>query len=78
MPPEKIHILDCLGLYCPQPVFKTRIKLDTLEVGDLLEVIADDPTVEQDIPRLIQRLGHELVSRKEDDGVYHFRIKKTH
>ena len=35
--------LDCVGLYCPEPVFRTRQEIDKLEVGEVLEVLADDP-----------------------------------
>ena len=68
--------LDCLGLYCPEPVFRTRQEIDKLAVGEVLEVIADDPAAEEDIKRLVKRLGHQLLSlRKENDG-FHFFIKK--
>jgi len=39
--------LDCLGLYCPEPVFRTRIEIDKLDVGQVLEVTADDPAAEE-------------------------------
>lgn len=68
--------LDCVGLFCPEPVFRTRQEIDKLEVGEILEVIADDPAAEEDIPRLVKRLGLELVEiRKENDEI-HFIIKK--
>jgi TusA-related sulfurtransferase len=54
--------LDCLGLYCPEPVFKTRMELDEMKVGQTLEVLADDPAAESDIKSLVQNLGQELVS----------------
>jgi TusA-related sulfurtransferase len=54
--------LDCLGLYCPEPVFKTRMELDELKVGETLEVLADDPAAESDIRSLVKNLEQELVS----------------
>jgi TusA-related sulfurtransferase len=54
--------LDCLGLYCPEPVFKTRMELDEMKVGETLEVLADDPAAESDIRSLVQNLEQELVS----------------
>lgn len=68
--------LDCVGLYCPQPLLQTREKLDELEVGQNLEVLADDPASEEDIKRLVKRLGHELVSFAKHGDVNHFIIKK--
>lgn len=62
--------LDCLGLYCPEPVFKTRLELDELKIGETLEVSADDPAAESDIRSLVKNLGQELLSvSKEGDAV---------
>lgn len=72
--PDKI--LDCLGLYCPEPVFRTRLALDEIKKGQTLEVIADDPAAEEDIKRLVKRLGHEVLSLESDDDQVKFLIKK--
>jgi TusA-related sulfurtransferase len=69
--------LDCLGLYCPEPVFKTRIELDELNVGEVLEVIADDPAAEEDIRSLVKNLGQELVEVKKDGNTVHLLVKKV-
>lgn len=78
MPPQKKpdRELDCLGLYCPEPVFRTRQEIDKLAADQVLEVIADDPAAEEDIKRLVKRLGHQLELRKEKDR-FHFLIKKV-
>ncbi|MFA5365342.1 MAG: sulfurtransferase TusA family protein [Candidatus Bathyarchaeia archaeon] len=68
--------LDCVGLFCPEPVFRTRQELDNLEVGQVLEVVADDPAAEEDIPRMVKRLGHKLIEMYNQDGEFHFVIKK--
>jgi tRNA 2-thiouridine synthesizing protein A len=62
--------LDCLGLYCPEPVFKTRLELDEMKVGETLEVLADDPAAESDIKSLVKNLGQEMVDiTKKGDAV---------
>lgn len=53
--------LDCVGFYCPEPVFRTRIELDKMRVGEVLKVIADDPAAEADLKSLVKNLGQELV-----------------
>jgi len=68
--------LDCVGLYCPEPVFRTRQEIDKLEVDKILEVIADDPASEEDIPRLVKRLGHQLLELRKEKDQFHFIIKK--
>ncbi|BCV22066.1 sulfurtransferase TusA family protein [Moorella sp. Hama-1] len=68
--------LDCLGLYCPQPLLQTREKLDELEVGQTLELFADDPAAEEDIKRFVKRTGHELIQFDKQGEINHFIIKK--
>ena len=68
--------LDCTGLYCPEPVFKTRIELDRIEIGEVLEVLADDPAAEEDIKSLVKRLNYELLSFSKNNDVFRFLIKK--
>ena len=68
--------LDCIGLYCPEPVFRMRLALDDLQVGQVLEVTADDPAAEEDIKRLVRRLGHEILELESDGGEVRFLIKK--
>jgi tRNA 2-thiouridine synthesizing protein A len=68
--------LDCVGLFCPEPVFRTRQELDKLDVGEVLEVIADDPAAEEDIPRLVKRLEQQLVEMHKEKDQFHFIIKK--
>ena len=70
------RILDCLGLFCPEPIYRTRMELDKLKKGQILEVIADDPAAEGDITSLVKRLNlHLLEIRKEKEEV-HLLIKK--
>jgi len=69
--------LDCLGLYCPEPVFRTRQEIDKLAVGQVLEVIADDPAAEEDIKRLVERLGHQLLELRKENDRFHFLIRKV-
>ena len=68
--------IDCEGLFCPEPVFKTRIKLDEMEIGATLEVIADDPAAKADIKSLVKNLGHKILSVKEEDELVTIMIKK--
>jgi len=68
--------LDCLGLYCPEPVFKTRMELDELNVGEVLEVLADDPAAEEDIRSLVKHLGQEILDVKKEGNTVRLLIKK--
>jgi len=69
--------LDCIGLYCPEPVFKTRMELDELKVGETLEVLADDPAAESDIRSLVKNLEQELISASKEGNTVRIVIKKV-
>jgi TusA-related sulfurtransferase len=69
--------LDCIGLYCPEPVFRARQELDKLAVGQVLELIADDPAAETDIPSLVKRIEYQLLKVWKESSQIHFLIKKV-
>lgn len=69
-------ILDAKGLSCPMPVIKTKKALETVESGQILEVIATDPASKTDIPALLGRLGHDLIEIREEGGEIHYFIRK--
>jgi len=70
------EVLDCIGLYCPEPVYRTRLELDNMQVGQILEVNADDPAAETDIPSLVKRLGHQLLSTSKEGNSIRLLIRK--
>ena len=69
--------LDCLGLYCPEPVFRTRVELDNMRIGEIMEVLADDPAAEADIRSLVKRLEQEIVDVRKDGNTVRILIKKV-
>jgi tRNA 2-thiouridine synthesizing protein A len=69
--------LDCVGLYCPVPIFETRKKIDSMEEGQVLKMTADDPGSKPDIESWARSTGNELLKVEEDDGVFTFYIRKT-
>ena len=69
--------LDCLGLFCPEPVFRTRMKLDEMEVGETLQVIADDPAAKADLESLAENLGYQVLEIIQEGDVTKITIKKV-
>ena len=69
--------LDATGLFCPEPVFRTKIEIEKMQVGETIIVSADDPAAEDDISRWVNRNGHELVNMTKDGDVITFQIKKV-
>ncbi|MGM3387580.1 sulfurtransferase TusA [Stutzerimonas stutzeri] len=69
-------VLDASGLNCPEPVMMLHNKVRALAGGELLKVIATDPSTQRDIPKFCVFLGHELVDQQADEGTYLYWIRK--
>jgi tRNA 2-thiouridine synthesizing protein A len=71
------HNLDCIGLYCPMPIVKTAEKMKQLNHGEILEVLADDKGIKQDMPAWCKVTGNECLGIEEENGQYKVYVKKT-
>ena len=69
--------IDCLGLFCPMPILKTREAVKQLASGQVLEMISDDPASEADIRSWSAKTGHQLLTTERDGPVFRFLIRKT-
>ncbi len=69
--------LDCLGLFCPMPIVKTREAVKSMAVGQVLEMVSDDPASDADMKSWARRTGNELVAVTKDGSVYRFLVRKT-
>ncbi|MBE3045016.1 sulfurtransferase TusA family protein [Candidatus Bathyarchaeota archaeon] len=75
--PQPAKTLDCIGLYCPVPVLRTREEISLIPIGQVLEVLADDPASESDIRSWAKHAGQELISIEKVKDGFRFLIKRT-
>lgn len=68
--------LDCLGLYCPMPIARTKEEIEKIEVGQVLKVEADDPGAEEDIIRWAKRAGQQVLKFEKSGSTMTFWIKR--
>lgn len=68
--------LDARGLQCPMPVVKSKKAIDSLQPGQILEVLATDPGSKADFAAWTRSTGHELVSSSEEGGLFTYLIRK--
>ncbi len=73
--PDVVH--DVTGTYCPVPVAETAKQIKEMEIGQVLELIADDPGVVEDIPAWCKSTGQEFLGMYEEDGEYHLFVRKV-
>lgn len=69
--------LDCIGLYCPMPIHNTAKKLKELKPGQVLEVLADDEGIKEDMPAWCKTTGNELLGIEEKNGEYKAYVRKA-
>ncbi len=69
--------IDCIGLFCPIPIVRTREAIRELAVGEVLEMLSDDPASDADMKSWSRRTGHELLEIVKNGAVYHFFVRKT-
>lgn len=46
-------------------------------VGDVIEMVATDPSTVRDVPKFCMFLGHELMSQRVEDKKYFYCIRKN-
>lgn len=69
--------IDCIGLFCPIPIVNTQAAIRELAVGQVLEMLSDDPSSEPDMKSWARRTGHNLIEISKNGAVYRFLVRKT-
>ena len=60
--------IDARGLKCPQPILKITASAIKMKAGDIIEIIADCSTFENDLRDWCQRSKKMLMWVKEETG----------
>ncbi|MEX1237018.1 MAG: sulfurtransferase TusA [Pseudomonadales bacterium] len=68
--------VDAKGLRCPEPLMVVRNRMMDMASGQVIKVIATDPSTSWDFPNFCKFLGHELVQEESGDGIYTYWIRK--
>jgi TusA-related sulfurtransferase len=69
--------LDCYGLMCPMPIIKTSQQLKKMKPGQVLEVVASDKGIKQDMPAWCKTTGNECLAIEENGEDIKVYVKKT-
>lgn len=68
--------LDCKGLLCPLPVYKTAQTIARLSEGQVLKVECTDPGSLADFPAFARQRKHTLLAAEDRNGVQVFYLRK--
>ncbi len=73
---EILDSLDLKGVACPFNYVQAKIRLETMELGQLLEVTIDDGEPIENVPKSLTNDGHEIVDTKKVGQHYRLTIRK--
>ena len=68
--------LDVRGMYCPGPVMEVAKAIKTINVGDVLEVLATDPAARPDIEAWARRTGNQVLEAVQENGYVRILVKR--
>lgn len=68
--------LDLRGVICPYNFVKTKLKLETLEQGQVLSVLLDDGDPIRNVPRSVENEGHTVLSQERVDQAFRVLIRR--
>lgn len=69
--------LDLRGVMCPINFVKTKLKLEMMDAGEVLEVILDSGEPIQNVPKSIKEEGHKILEVKREDGYFRLKVQKS-
>jgi TusA-related sulfurtransferase len=70
--------LDATGTLCPIPIIWTADRIKRLNVGDVLEVLATDEAILDDLPAWCRATGHEFLGFDNELPIYRGYARRSH
>ncbi len=74
---QPVLTLDTYGLLCPVPIMKTAAAIKEISAGEVLEVLADDPQILEDMPAWCASNGHALLDTIEEDEEFRLYVRRV-
>ncbi|MBC7091392.1 MAG: sulfurtransferase TusA family protein [Nitrososphaeria archaeon] len=75
--PNGEYLLDLKGTVCPYPVLYTKMTLEKLKAGEILQVVIDNPPSLETVPASVKASGNEVLEIREiEPAVWIIRIRR--
>lgn len=69
--------VDITDVVCPVTFVKTKVALEELEEGEILQVHLNDGEAVQNVPRSVKDEGHKVLKLQDNgDGTYELYVRK--
>lgn len=73
---EVTKVIDLRGMGCPWAILKAKSQLITMEPGEVLEVLSEDPMMIKDFPKVLGKRGHQLIQIKDKLEFSHLFVRR--
>jgi TusA-related sulfurtransferase len=70
-------VQDSIGQLCPMPIAYMAKNMRTMEVGQVLEIRADDDGAHADIPAWCGQTGNQFLGKEDAGDHFKYFVKKT-
>lgn len=70
-------VIDCSGMLCPKPVIETSRAIKSVEVGQVLKMIATDPGAPPDMEAWSRQTGHKLLDWHQENNAFVFHFERA-
>jgi len=70
-------VVDARNTFCPGPLMELISNMKQVEVGDVIELLSTDEGTASDVPEWVNKVGHEMLSSEQVDGVWHIKVRKA-
>jgi tRNA 2-thiouridine synthesizing protein A len=74
---EVAKLVDARGTACPGPLLEAKRAIADCAVGGIMEVQSSDDGTIVDIQRWCNKLGHEYLGDREDDGFWAIYLRRS-
>lgn len=74
MQSQPVIRVDARGLRCPLPVLRLRKAAQGL-AGGLVELTADDPAADADVPAFVHEMGWTIEANRRDGSIRRWSIR---
>ncbi len=69
--------LDCKGMLCPMPIVKLNKEIKSMQMGQVLKMIATDKGAPADVQAWSRQTGNELLDSHQESDKFIFFVRRT-
>jgi len=73
-----VTTVDATGVMCPLPIVWMAERMKTLAIGDVIEVLATDAAILDDLPSWCRATGHEYLGIEIDGSTFRGYARRSH